>query len=97
MKITPPDGGETVDHYRAYAGKPDSQNSCTVAASSTKLECDIMGLKGATKYTVGAQACLKGDEGCGKPVKTTVTTPPPRELRTYIILDDGSNFTPSPQ
>ncbi len=56
-----------------------------------------MGLKGATKYTVGAVDCLKDDEGCGKPVETTVTTPPPRELRTYIILDDGSNFTPSPQ
>ncbi len=73
MKITPRDGGEAVDHSRAYAGKPDS---------AAKLECDITGLNAAIEYTVGAQACLKGDEGCGKPVETTVTTPPPCKLRT---------------
>ncbi len=85
VKITPHGGGETVDHYRAYAGKPDSQNSCTVAASSSKLECDITGLKAVTEYKVGARACLEDDGGCGKAVETTVTTPPPRELRIHRI------------
>ncbi len=80
MKITPHDGGEAVDHYRAYAGKPDSRKSCTVEASAATLECDITGLKAATEYTVGARACLKGNEGCGKPVETSVTTPPPRKF-----------------
>ncbi len=77
VKIIPHDGGEAVDHYMAFAGKPESRKSCTVEASAATLECDITGLKAATEYTVEAQACLKGEEGCGKPVETTVTTPPP--------------------
>ncbi len=81
MKITPRDGGEAVDHYMAYVGKPDSKNSCTVAASAAKLACDITGLEAVTEYTVGALACLQDDGGCGKAVETTVTTPPKRELR----------------
>ncbi len=79
MKITPHDGGEDVDHYRAYVGKPDYKNSCTVLASAVMLECDIMGLEAATEYIVGAVACLEHDGGCGKAVETTVMTPPPRE------------------
>ncbi len=80
VKITPHDGGEAVDHYRAYAGGPGSENTCKVVAASATLECDITELKAATEYTVGAQACLKGNEGCGKPVETSVTTPPPRKF-----------------
>ncbi len=80
VKITPKDGGEAVDHYRAYAGKPDSENTCKVVAAAATLECDITELKEATEYTVGAHACLKGNEGCGKPVETSVTTPPPRRF-----------------
>ncbi len=88
MKITPHDGGEAVDHYMAYAGKPDSRKSCTVEASAAMLECVITGLKAATQYTVGAQACLEGDEGCGKSVETRVTTPPPRKFHDLIWNDD---------
>ncbi len=74
-----------MDHYMAYAGKPDSENTCTVAASAAKLECDITGLKAATEYRIAAQACLKGDEGCGKSVETTVTTLPPRKFNTGVF------------
>ncbi len=83
MKITPHDGGEAVDHYRVYVGKPDSKNSCTVSASAAMLECDITGLEAVTEYTAGAAACLEDDGGCGKAVETTVTTLPSRELRIY--------------
>ncbi len=81
MKITPHDGGEAVDHYRAYIGKPNSKDSCTVAALAAALECNITDLNAATEYTVGALACLEHDGGCGKAVESTVTTPPPRESR----------------
>ncbi len=77
LRITPHDRGEAVDHYKAFVGKPDSENICKVAASAATLECDITDLIAATQYTVGAQACLKGEDGCGKQVETTVTTPPP--------------------
>ncbi len=88
VKINPHDGGEAVDHYMAYAGKPDSRKSCTVEASAATLECDITGLKAATQYMVGAQACLKSDGGCGKSVETRVTTPPPRKFPDLIWNDD---------
>ncbi len=70
-----------MDHYRAYIGKSESKNSCTVSASAAMLECDITGLEAVTEYTAGAVACLEDDGGCGKAVETTVTTPPQRELR----------------
>ncbi len=99
MKITPHDGGEAVDHYRAYIGKPDSQNSCTVSASAAMLECNITGLEAVTEYKVGALACLEDDGGCGKAVETTVTTPPPRESRIcrtgrwfYLLIPKKSDW-----
>ncbi len=72
----------------AYAGRPDSRKSCTVEASAATLACDITGLKAAIEYTVGAQACLKGDGGCGQPAEATVTTPPPRKFHAACFYYD---------
>ncbi len=79
-----------MDHYMAYAGMPDSRKSCTVEASAATPECDITGLKAATEYTVEAQACLKGDGGCGQSIEATVTTPPPRKFHAVCFYYDRS-------
>ncbi len=78
---------EGIDHYLAKLQTVNTSDiHCTVSATEEPHDCELLGLEPATKYTITAQACLKGHLGCGKSVENTSVTEPMGELsKTGLI------------
>ncbi len=93
IQAYPPTGNTAIDTYEAFIQGGSPTQSCSVAAASDPLQCEITDLASATAYTVSLRACMPAMAGCGSTVQTDLTTPPLGECVAYVI--EGISSSPS--